>query len=222
MTDHDEIALMVAAHALNALDRADERRVARHLATCKDCTRAYRLALDAVAALAASVDPIPPPLGLRGRILAALPAVTADEVVIDELAAQRALRATRRWRATTAATAVAAIAASILLAAQHRTIDDLRASQAVVAAAGPVVIVSGSTGHHVLLTTLKDAPAGRTYQVWSISPGTARPLSLGLVAGGGTLRLGQALPAGTTIAITVEPIGGSTAPTTPPIASVAI
>ena len=218
MTDHDEISMMVAAYALDALDPADAALVSAHVARCDRCARAYAEALETVAALAAAVGPVEPPAPLRERILSSLP-----PVAVDEVAARRARRSgIGAWRAATAIATVAAAAAAILLIDQRRTIDALQADHAAVAAAGPLAVISGSTGRHVLLATLADAPAGHVYQVWAIAPGATAPVSLGLVSGGSTLRLTRPLVVGTTIAITVEPSGGSPAPTTAPVATVAI
>lgn len=54
---------------------------------------------------------------------------------------------------------------------------------------------------------------GRTYQLWSLAGG--QPLSLGVFGPDGLLS--APLPSGTTVAVTVEPPGGSVLPTTTPI-----
>lgn len=61
---------------------------------------------------------------------------------------------------------------------------------------------------------LKRPPAdGRTYQLWQIKDG--QPASLGVFSGDGLLTEG--LPQGVTLAVSVEPPGGSPQPTTPPL-----
>jgi hypothetical protein len=57
-------------------------------------------------------------------------------------------------------------------------------------------------------------PAGRVYQVWVMSPAGAR--SAGLLTG--TQLLASAVTPGDRIGITVEPAGGTTRPTTTPVA----
>ncbi|NUR07594.1 MAG: anti-sigma factor [Nocardioidaceae bacterium] len=62
---------------------------------------------------------------------------------------------------------------------------------------------------------LPDPGSSHVYQMWAIHNGT--PTSAGVI---GDLRAGQAMAmpaAGTTVAITVEPSGGSEQPTTKPI-----
>jgi anti-sigma-K factor RskA len=54
--------------------------------------------------------------------------------------------------------------------------------------------------------------AGRSYELWAIAPGTTKPEALGMIAPDGTLKL-RTLPAavaeGTTLAVSIEPLGGS-------------
>ena len=57
--------------------------------------------------------------------------------------------------------------------------------------------------------------AGRTYQLWSITP--RGPVSAGVIGADPTTRTFRAAPAATALAITDEPAGGSRAPTTTPL-----
>jgi anti-sigma-K factor RskA len=79
------------------------------------------------------------------------------------------------------------------------------------------VIVSPG-GQATLFASVGHAPAGKTYEAWVIRGKVALPA--GLFQGGGTLKLTLTRPAkpGDVIAITVEPAGGTKAPTTTPIA----
>ena len=218
MTDHDEIATMIAGYALHALDARDERIVATHLAACRPCARAYAEALETVGALAIAVAPVTPPPALRGRLLAALSPTASDEV-----AGRRRLRARPGgWRTIAGLAGIAAAAALAVAIVERRTISDLRDQQNAIARLGPVSVVVGPGGQRLLLARLASAPFGHAYQLWAIVPQAATPLSLGLISGNGTIRLTRSLVAGTTLAITIEPAGGSPAPTTRPIAAVAI
>jgi anti-sigma-K factor RskA len=65
---------------------------------------------------------------------------------------------------------------------------------------------------------LQKLPTSRTYQMWTLHSGTAT--SAGLIE---NLKAGKVMSmpsAGTTVAITVEPAGGSTEPTSKPIVTV--
>jgi anti-sigma-K factor RskA len=67
-------------------------------------------------------------------------------------------------------------------------------------------------------TNMPATPAGKTYQLWVVADGVAT--SAGLM-GEGTTRVVVDAAAGDTLAVTVEPAGGSKQPTTTPIVSLA-
>ncbi len=83
------------------------------------------------------------------------------------------------------------------------------------------ILVSPQRGVLLVVQNLTPAPAGRTYQMWVV-PKTGAPTSAGLFqteADGGAIHLNpQTVNLGATAAIAVsnEPAGGSTAPTTTP------
>lgn len=74
-------------------------------------------------------------------------------------------------------------------------------------------------GGYVVVVDLPAAPAGQTYQAWYIADGT--PASAGLLTVGGDryaiLANAQPVPGTTVVALTLEPAGGSSAPTSDPI-----
>jgi anti-sigma-K factor RskA len=101
---------------------------------------------------------------------------------------------------------------------------DARTARLAATGQGPDVRVTWNrrTGLVVLTAaSLGPAPAGRTYQLWGIPAGGA-PQSLGTFAADAAGSAGAVLraPAGAAfgaIAVSVEPAGGSPAPTTTPI-----
>jgi anti-sigma-K factor RskA len=101
---------------------------------------------------------------------------------------------------------------------------DVRTARLAATGRGPDVRVIWNRREGVVVLTaqsLAPAPAGRTYQLWGIPTGGA-PRSLGLFAAdsGGAARAVLRVPADLTIdvaAVSVEPEGGSQAPTTTPI-----
>jgi anti-sigma-K factor RskA len=101
------------------------------------------------------------------------------------------------------------------LAAPGAQVVDLAPADGGIGAA--VVVAEGR--QPLLVTTLDEAPTGRTYQVWAI-PGDGAPRSIGLFGGGeddDVVRLpGDALTGANTVAVTLEPEGGSEGPTTAP------
>ncbi len=76
-----------------------------------------------------------------------------------------------------------------------------------------------SDGQATLEANASAAPSGKTYQAWVIPPG-GKPISAGIFSGGRTsVQLAAAAHPGDTVAVTVEPAGGSAQPTSHPIAA---
>ena len=84
---------------------------------------------------------------------------------------------------------------------------------------GAVVYFGDEDKATVMFDTGQPLDAGHAYQVWRI--GGDRPESIGVTAAGTSGPVSIAVPfdsaAGGTIAVTVEPAGGSPQPTTDPI-----
>jgi anti-sigma-K factor RskA len=81
-----------------------------------------------------------------------------------------------------------------------------------------IILVVGASGYGVLvLNGLASPPAGKTYQAWVIRPSVKAPAPAGIFTGGtGIVTLTKRVPPGGVVAITVEPRGGSPAPTQQP------
>jgi hypothetical protein len=91
----------------------------------------------------------------------------------------------------------------------------------VVGAEERLLLIVGMEGDAVLLVSrLERAPAGRTYEIWVIEGQTPRPA--GLFRGGSdvVVPLTRPVPEGATVALTLEPLGGSPSPTSTPIYTV--
>jgi anti-sigma-K factor RskA len=82
-----------------------------------------------------------------------------------------------------------------------------------------LTIVVGHGDRAVLVgTKLPTAPSGKQYEIWVIQGGT--PVRAGLFRGGGgrlVVPLTRSVPAGSTVAVTLEKRGGAAAPTTKPL-----
>lgn len=80
-------------------------------------------------------------------------------------------------------------------------------------------MLSAGRGEAVFVAAgLPPAPASRTYQLWLVGPAGAR--SAGLLAtgsGGGGTRLLTGIDGAERVALTVEPGGGSSQPTSAPV-----
>ncbi|GGR78416.1 hypothetical protein GCM10010269_17030 [Streptomyces humidus] len=95
---------------------------------------------------------------------------------------------------------------------------DARAGNGKAAEGGNIgVIASASEGQAIVTLSGYDAlPAGRVHQLWLMRP-DAQPRSLGLLAGDTPLVATGLDKAATSLAVTVEPAGGSRQPTTQPV-----
>ncbi|MGE0819045.1 MAG: anti-sigma factor [Candidatus Nanopelagicales bacterium] len=162
----------------------------------------------------------------------------------DDLAAARARRARMRspWLVGAAAAlallAGGAVVRSVQLGTQLDSVsaqaaevtavltapDATTTSASVTTGGRAAVVSSASLGKSVLVTDgMAPAPAGRTYQIWYLSDSGA-PASAGFVPEGSSTAvvLSGDLSAATGVGVTVEPAGGSPAPTTTPILAVAV
>jgi anti-sigma-K factor RskA len=202
---------LTAAYALDALDPRERDAYEEHLATCARCRAELGDLQGVVAALAVVPEGPAPPPALRGRILAAARAERPNVVPLRP-----------RWAVPSAvAAAVAACAAlgfGLWSLSLRSDLADARKAPTVAALSGAngVAAVSASGRATLAFASLGQPPAGKTYEAWVIEPGAA-PQPAGIFRGR-TLVLTRDVPKGATIAITVEPAGGSRAPTTEPFA----
>lgn len=171
---------------------------------------------EALAALIASLPEVALPAGAEDRLmnrLAAERATAAPTVAVAP--ANRRLP----WWPLAALGLAAALAAAFVL--RPLTADPLRQYAGTPGATTQTVEANGtSLGQLVRLPDGRaylhlnePADAGRVYQAWQIRDGT--PVSLGVFDGQGFLLAG--LPPGATVAVSVEPTGGSEQPTSTPI-----
>lgn len=207
----DDLHDLTAAYALDALDADERAAYEEHLATCARCRAELGDLQGVVSGLAAAADGPAPPAALRGRILDAARAERPNVVPLRP-----------RWAVPSAvAAAVAACAALALglwsLSLRHDLADAREApTVAALSGANGVAAVSAAGRATLAFASLEQPPAGKTYEAWVIEPGRA-PQPAGLFRGR-TLVLTRSVRKGATIAITVEPSGGSAAPTTDPFA----
>ena len=217
---------LIAGQALYALPPEDEERVALHVAECDSCRRQLREAEALAASLAYAVPAAAPPPDLRDRVLASVePVVEAAPAAAPAPArAQPARRS--RWPRV-AAVAVPVLAAAVVglviwNVSLHGDLSGLH-SKLYHGQAGNLrgvgnVIVSHN-GNATLYASIAPAPPGKTYEAWVIRGKVALPA--GIFQGGGTVNLQLTRDArpGDVIAVTVEPAGGTKAPTSAPIAA---
>lgn len=227
---HDETMLDLASlYAVDALEPgADEWRAIReHLSGCTICQDEYRVARAGASAVALSVAEAPPP-ALRARILAALPARTASNVVplrrrfFLTLATAAAILVGVGAYLSTPTTTTPSAVAPIPTASKTST---LTWTAACAPKLGPrchangTISASPSRSMTFAMHGLAALPRGKTYQAWVIAPGaspTPEPTFLSDSRGEGSVVIPVAPRKGLIVAVTVEPAGGSRKPTTTP------
>lgn len=235
-----DVHSLAAAYALDAVDPQETVAFERHLTTCAACSDEVREMRETAARLGASATEEPPAV-LRSRVLGEAARTpqhheVSDRAVVD-LAERRSRRSTvNGWLAGVAAAAVlvaGGLGISTYQASQRADDAEIAAEQITSLLADPgtsverTQVAGGGTGTLVvapdgeqaafLTASLPSTEPGETYQLWAIDEAGAT--SVGLLqpdAGRATALVN--LPAGTTtFGMTVEPAGGSKAPTTDPV-----
>jgi anti-sigma-K factor RskA len=137
----EDCDLLLAAHAVGALDPGDDRRMVLHLQGCARCQVSASGYLRTADVLPIALEPVTPPPALRSRLLAQ---VHAEVAGVEQGRPRRAPLHERLWRALpagrglTVTGAVAAIAA-VVLAVWSFAVPHHQASQ-------PGVLVSRACG----------------------------------------------------------------------------
>jgi anti-sigma-K factor RskA len=189
-----------AGFALDALDRDEAIAFEHHLAVCPGCEDALEPLRLAAAALAFAGELPAPRPELRRRVVA------MDAVVLPF-----------RRRATPLLSG-AALAAAACLAVVFALHDGGRApvgdTQAFRLHGAEGSLLVAPSGEAVLaVRRLRAAPAGKTYEVWVVQRGRP-PVAAGFLHGS-ISELTRDVPRRARVVVTVEPAGGSRAPTGP-------
>jgi anti-sigma-K factor RskA len=235
---HHEIEELLGAYALDAVDADEARQVEDHLRECPRC-RAEVAAHREVASLLISSSTHPVPEGVWDRITAEL-GDTPPPVPIEVAFGRRpATPTTERPRprgvlvGLAAAAAVALIAAlgavlvnqgddgdpadhqlAALLAQPDTELVDLQTEDGEPGARALI----GPDGEGVLVATdLPDLGTGQTYQLWGLPEGGDEMVSLGVLGAEPERASFHVEGEISALAISREPGGGSTAPTTDPL-----
>ncbi len=238
----EDLHVLTGSYALDALPDLERAEFERHLPHCPSCDAEVR-GLRETAARLAMARALQPPPGMEQRVLAStyrtrqLPPLAVDHqrrAQVSRLFAGQRGRIPRRVAAFAAAASVAAaVALGVTQVSTQHQLESARASDAAISrvvtapdariettgtrAGGSVTVVASAALREAVVTAsgMVSPPAGRVYQVWVMSPSGAR--SAGLMAGSSTL-LASAVVPGDRIGITVEPAGGTSKPTTTPVA----
>ena len=216
---HDED---LVAYALGESDAARARAIDGHLESCDACRREYVGLLDALGTMAFAAPGRVPPPDLRASILAAA-ANESPAPIVSGPAAAAVPGGRGRWSWASLSSgwgpriAIAGGLAVVLIVVLLALPQDTSPSRS-----APLVGVHGAvvvTDHRAVLDAagFGPLPSGRTYEMWVIHGGAARPAGL-FTPGAGNVPVRGAVAPGDVIAVTAEPAGGSPQPTSTPIA----
>lgn len=212
----EELKDMYELYALGVLDGVEKDEVDEHLGRdCPACTLALRKAIGFNAVLATMVEDREPPARLRKRVLAS---VGVESKSWGWIAA---------WALLAAGLAVVFFVRGNQYREQtakfQQVVDLLNAPETEqVLFKGGRVFVNPQRGVALIASSLPPAPGGKIYEMWLIPKGHA-PVPAGLFqsgADGAALYVfSQPVERASTaaIAVSLEPAGGSSAPSTTPV-----
>lgn len=239
----NEVHELAALYVVDALTPDETLDFEIHLAGCIACQEEVADMRRITGHLSGSVDSDPPP-SLRAAVLASI-AETAQEPAVAAVVPDNVLPMNRR---TPSRLPYLVAAAAVLLAlgfggwglqnhqdAQQASeqraqivqllgAPDVRTITAAAAGGGSGTVVVSRASNRALFVAnrMPQLPDNKVYELWTI---TRTPVPAGTFTSGGSsslVTLPQAALAAKTIAVTVEPNGGSEQPTTTPIMALSL
>ncbi|WP_330479505.1 anti-sigma factor [Streptomyces platensis] len=240
-----DLHTLTGAYALGALSEQESAEFTRHLAQCPACTQEVRELQETAARLALAVAEVPP-AGLRTRVMAALPEVRqlpprGRHATVAPL--RRGMRHRLPYLAAAACLVVAALAGGLAVNAQNEADEqrDRTARAEQQAAAVSALMTAPDATFHT--TALKGGGSGtvvaskrrgqtaflyhglpalsgqRVYELWYSRNGAMEPAGLVQTGSSSGAMLLTGGPQGADgVGVTAEPSGGSSRPTTAPLA----
>ncbi|MGB3715067.1 MAG: anti-sigma factor [Candidatus Promineifilaceae bacterium] len=233
--DHDHIKEQIPAYALNALEAKDAATVRDHLVGCAYCQAelaAYESIVDALPMAAPEADPSP---ALKNRLLRRVVVSPVESTAADETRsslwqriseALQGLSTAPRWQPATLIVIIALVASNLLLWQQANQPEDytpgwqevpLTGSDIAPQASGLIYIsVDGLNGTLIVENLLQLSPE-QQYQLWLIQDGERTGGAVFSVDENGyrgiQIESAESLLDYSSFGITIEPAGGSPAPT---------
>lgn len=226
-TSREDLRDLLPLYALDSVDDFERRRVDRLLASDPAAQRTVDEFHEVVAAFSAD---IPPPAHVREQVLAALKTAPVNDLSPRRSPNQRV----RRWRGLAVAAAVViGIAVPTTVAVQSRMTQhqvqaeadrlstmladpDAKLLTAAIPDGGDVTVLVSGTDALLSATGLGALDDTQDYQLWQIADDAITSAGL-LSPRDGAVSQQLRVEAGVTLAVTVEPRGGSEQPTTEPI-----
>ena len=216
MADRDEIDALAGEYVLGTLDPEERRAVEARLGADRDFRAAVSAWERRLQPLADSLDDVAPPAATLARVLQRIDGAAGSgggNVVALH-------RSVRRWRIATmlAGAAAAALAGVVALdrirpAPRSEFVAVLTAEGAPAAFVATVDVAKGTLS---IRRVVEAPPPDKSFELWAVEPDQA-PKSLGIVEQTSLKRVLDGVPANVTLAISLEPKGGSPtgAPTGP-------
>jgi anti-sigma-K factor RskA len=223
-----DLHTLSGAYALDALSEEEAGLFETHLEQCPSCREEVG-EMQEVAARMGAVEATAPPAALKARIMAAADQQPQLPPKVTPIERVRSRRLMPRLVGAAAAVALVAGGTTVVIKelqqpAQEQTqsvaqvfgAPDARTTTVTTPGGGRLKVATSAEFGQMAVETrglpeLKD----RTYQMWAVR--NNRRTSVGLI---NDVKAGKVMPmpaAGTTVAITVEPAGGSKQPTSRPI-----
>ncbi len=222
--DHDVIEERIIAYVLGGLDPIEraalEAELADHLPSCDTCPELLSDFTAVAERLALATPPVAPPPHLEDRIVA---------LATGRQGGERTRKGSRPMRRVALAAAAAVVLVAGSVAGTLLATGDQGGPERVVRLQGlssgqlAVAYRSGTDQALVVGHDLPTPPNGRVYQLWLL--GGDEPVSAGTyLPEGGEILTATSLPTKDFdgVALTIEPSGGSTGPTTDPIAKATV
>lgn len=232
---HGEIRSLLAAYVMDAVPAEEIPAIRAHILSCEECFQEADGYAESLAALAASADPSPLPAGFADRVVQA--AIGPSEQETTPANAGRADLARPPWFRRVALSTGAAFVVVVVAVAGVSLVNSLqreREYERIVASliqeegalhlegpGGAAAVIAPTEGGSTLVALdLGEAPEGSDYQLWLMKDGVPTPSETFDVSGSIVIVDSvDALDSYDGAAITVEPDGGSTQPTTEPVLS---
>lgn len=211
---------LVAAYALDALEPDEQREFEAHLETCAKCSEELALLQDATSSLA-EANRTEPPSDLKQKVMDLAPGEVSRP---EQLHTSDRRRSGLAWTFAAAAAAIALVFVGLWAVTNSRLSEADRVNAVLEATDAGFIELSGpqGTANFVYSPSLGEGvfaggslappPDEQVYQLWlvddsdTIPSSTFRPERVGTV-------LVEGVSAGQTIAMTIEPEGGSDEPT---------
>lgn len=205
-SDREELSVLAGEYVLGVLDPPQTREIEAALdgnAALRDAVAFWEQKLHPLSALAPQAEP---PQGTWNAISARIAGAS------NKSATARGWKGAAPWRWTTVGFAAAAAALLVYIAINPAAPPLVAVLYAPHQQAASWIATTSGDGLHLKAVTRELPPRGRAFELWAIPADAKRPEPLGVIPSNGTLRIAalrRGLGKGATLAISIEPPGGS-------------